>query len=318
MILGTRKLTYVLGIDGGGTKTSALVANIQGEILGRSVSGASNYQSVGVDRAIDSIKSASEAAITTAGMEEYKCGAVCFGLAGVGRDQDREIMLPALAKLNLAEEIILEHDAAIALAGATAGRPGVVVLAGTGAMAYGMNRSGDRKRAGGWGNILGDEGSAYYIGRHALMAACKSFDGRLSKTGLIKNLMEFLNINDFTDIVKKIYGEKILPRDIASLAPIVSELAKDGDEVALLIIQNAAEELALTANAVIKGLDMEDEKFEVAMSGSVFKAGDVLLKPFYGCVADIAPCAEFISPKFDPAMGAILLALQKIGVELDI
>jgi N-acetylglucosamine kinase-like BadF-type ATPase len=310
-------MVYVLGIDGGGTKTIALSADFQGNVLGRGISGASNYQTVGLDRAIAALKEASaEAAMAVAGIDRFEVA--CLGLAGVGREADRDILLPAIGRLGLADRIILEHDAAIALAGATACQPGVVVLAGTGAMAFGMNNKGETRRAGGWGNILADEGSAYYMGRRSLAAACRAYDGRGPKTALVNKLMEHFGLDNFTDIVREIYKEEASPQKIASLAPLVSQLAEAGDRVAAEILRDAAEELALAARAVIKGLNMEDEEFQVAASGSVFMAGELLLTPFAESVKSTAPYAEVIPPRFEPAMGAVFLALQAAGADLAI
>jgi N-acetylglucosamine kinase-like BadF-type ATPase len=307
-------MVYVLGIDGGGTKTVALAADFRGNVLGRGTSRASNYQTVGLDRAIAALKEASEAAMAAAGIARFEVA--CFGLAGVGRKSDRDLLMPEIEELGLADEIILEHDAAIALAGATAGQPGVVVLAGTGAMAFGINSSGETRRAGGWGNVLADEGSAYYIGRRSLAAACRAYDGRGNETALVSKLMEHFGLDHFTDIVRKIYKEEASPQKIASLAPLVSQLAKVGDRVAIEILKDAAEELALAARAVIKGLNMEDEEFQVAASGSVFKAGELLLTPFAESVKSTAPRAEVIPPRFKPAMGAVFLALNAAGADL--
>ncbi len=303
-------MAYVLGIDGGGTKTAAIAADLWGNVLGRGASGASNYQTVGLDRAVAALKEASGNAAADAGIPTNKFKAACFGLAGVGRETDRALLLPAIEKLRIAERIILEHDAAIALAGATACEPGVVVLAGTGAMAFGMNKSGEKRRSGGWGNILADEGSAYYIGRRALSAACRAYDGRGQKTALMDSLIAHLELDHFTDIVRKIYDEGASPREIASLAPLVSQSAKAGDKAAIAILRDSASELALTANAVISELSMEGEEFQVAVSGSVFKTGELLLTPFAERVKSTAPRAEIIPPRFEPAMGAVFLALQ--------
>lgn len=235
-------MSYVLGIDGGGSKTAAIAADLQGNVLGRGTSGISNYQSVGLNQAIAAINKASENAAADAGTTIHKCKVICLGLAGVGREEDRALMLPAIRKLNLADKITLEHDAAVALAGATACQPGVVAMAGTGAMAFGMNSSGEKRRAGGWGNILGDEGSAYYIARRALASACRAYDGREPETALMAKLMKHLGLDDFTDIVKRIYREETSTKEIASLAPLVSQSAKDGDETAVMILHDAAQE----------------------------------------------------------------------------
>ncbi|MFC1716232.1 N-acetylglucosamine kinase, partial [Candidatus Poribacteria bacterium] len=161
-----------------------------------------------------------------------------------------------------------------------------------------------------WGSILGDEGSAYYIGRRALAAACRAYDGRGSATMLMNSLIEHLELNNFTDIVKEIYSKQSSPKAIASLAPLVSQAAKDGDAVATAILRNAAEELALTASAVIEGLSMQDEAFQVAVSGSVFKAGELLLTSFSEYLKPAAPYAQIIPPRFEPAVGAVFLARQ--------
>jgi len=121
-----------------------------------------------------------------------------------------------------------------------------------------------------------------------------------------------MKLDHFTDIVREIYDNDTSPQRIAFLAPLVSQSAQAGDDVATSILRDAAQELALTANAVIKKLHMEDDEFEVAASGSVFKAGELILSPFAEFVKSTAPGAEIISPRFDPAMGAALLALQEV------
>lgn len=305
-------MIFVLGIDGGGTKTEAIITDDKGNLLGRGIAGASNYQTVGLDNALAALAEAIDNAIVASGLKTPVFKVACLGLAGVGRETDRALLMPKISKLIPAQKIILQHDAAIALAGATACQPGVVVLAGTGSMAFGMNSLGEQSRAGGWGNILGDEGSAYYISRKALIAACRAYDGRGPKTALVESFIENLELQDFTDIVKKIYARESSPQIIASYAPLVIEVAKAGDKVAMDILRDAAEELAQLVNAVVIGLNMKDEEFQVAVSGSVFKAGDILLEPFTESIKAILPKAIVIQPKFEPAMGAVLLALKEI------
>jgi len=305
-------MAYVLGIDGGGTKTIALIADSEGKILGQGAAGSTNYHSVGIKQTIAELRKASENAISSAGVKNSEIKTACFGLAGVGRVTDQEILLPALRSLDIAEKLILKHDAEIALAGATECQPGVVIIAGTGAMAFGMNHEGKTDRCNGWGNILGDEGSAYYISRRALISACKAYDGRGAQTLLMDAFMKHLGLTQFTDIVKIIYNNETSTKEIASLAPLVSQAAESGDEVAISILQDAGYELALAANAVICKLAMQDDKFLVAKSGSVFNSGKVLLETFTKHIKDNSPMAEIINPRFDPAMGAVLLAIKEI------
>jgi len=308
-------MCYILGIDGGGTKTTAIVSDEKGNILGTGSSGGSNYQTVGIYNAMSSLRAALEMAVANSGLEICRFKSACIGLAGVGRETDRALLIPEINKLIPTDNIILEHDAAIALAGATACQPGVVVLSGTGSMAFGMNRFGERQRAGGWGNILGDEGSAYYIGRRALAAACKAYDHRGPQTALLDKLLWELKLAYFTDIVKKIYTEMSSPQAIASIAPWVSELAESGDSISIGILKDAAKELAIMAKAVITRLNMENEEFKVAISGSVFKAGSLILSPFTESIKSIAPKSEIIKPKYDAAMGAVLMAIHSMKAE---
>ncbi|MGB9597860.1 MAG: N-acetylglucosamine kinase, partial [Candidatus Poribacteria bacterium] len=138
-------MNYILGIDGGGTKTLAICANIDGNIINVGMSGGSNYHTVGLDNAIKSIKQA----IDKANINKSKINVAYIGLAGAGREKDRKILTNALSDLDIADKIIVNHDAFIALAGATVCKPGVIVIAGTGAMAFGINKFGQESRSDG-------------------------------------------------------------------------------------------------------------------------------------------------------------------------
>jgi N-acetylglucosamine kinase-like BadF-type ATPase len=306
-------MNYILSIDGGGTKTLAVCADLRGNILGTGISSGSNYHTVGLGEAIAAIKRSSTQAMSIAGIKRSDIHSVCIGLAGAGRETDRSILLPAFIDLSIADKVILKHDAFIALAGATVCNPGVIVIAGTGTMAFGINSSGEQKRSSGWGNILGDEGSAYYIGRNALISACKAYDGRGTETTLLDGIVKLLELNDFNDVVKKIYSAS--PKEIAGIAPLVSEMAYADDEVAIRIMKDAGIELAISAVSVIKRLGMEGDKAQVATTGSVFNAGEILITPFREYIKSAIPFAEIINPKFKPVIGGLLLALQEIGTE---
>lgn len=305
---------YVLGVDGGGTKTEAVIADLDGHILGIGKSGTSNYQVVGLKQSVASITEAIKSATENAGLNIQNYEVACLGLAGAGRPDDRLILLSAIKELKISEVIIIKHDAEIALAGATILQPGVIVIAGTGAIAFGINPSGEEKRSGGWGSILGDEGSAYYIGRRALIASCKAYDGRGCPTTLLNAITEFWKLKDFDSIIKKVYNSANSTQDIAGIAPLVSKAAENGDDVAIDIIKDSAKELALSAISVIQGLKMQDKSFPVAFSGSVFNAGDLILKPFEEHIISISPYADIVKPSLNPAIGAVLLALKSAGV----
>ncbi len=305
---------YILGIDGGATKTSAIIADLDGHILGIGRAGASNYHIMGLPQAIEAVISAINSAKENSDLNIQRFKIACLGLAGAGRTDDRLLLFNSVKELGIFEKIIIKHDAEIALAGATVLRPGVIVIAGTGAMAFGINYSGEEKRSNGWGNILGDEGSAYDIGRRALNAICKAYDGRGNPTSLLNAIIEFWKLKDFDSIIKRVYNTPNSIQDIAGIAPLVSKEAENGDEVAIEILKNSAKELALSAISVIKGLKMEDKEFPLAISGSVFNAGDLILKPFKENIIFSCPFADIIKPSFSPVIGAVLLALQSAGV----
>jgi len=304
-------MKYILGVDGGGTKTLAVCADINGSIFGVGMSGGSNYHTVGLEKAVDAIKQATD----KANINKSKINVAYIGLAGAGREKDREILANAISDLDIADKVIVNHDAFIALAGATICKPGVIVIAGTGAMAFGINKFGKESRSNGWGNILGDEGSAYYIAQKALISACKAYDNRGMETNLLPAIKEYFKLDDFREIIYKVYSSS--PQDIAKIAPLVSYAAESGDKVAVEILENAGYELALSAIAVIKNLGLSDEPVLVATAGSVFNAGKILIKSFEETLKLYNPNLEIISPKFKPVIGALLLALKEVGLEIN-
>jgi N-acetylglucosamine kinase-like BadF-type ATPase len=307
-------MNYMLGIDGGGTKTLAVCADIEVNILGVGMSGGSNYHAIGLEKAIDAIKQATEQAISKANIGKSDISIAYMGLAGAGREKDRAILTQAIDSLIIADKVIVKHDAFIALAGATACKAGVIVIAGTGSMAFGVNQFGQESRSNGWGNILGDEGSAYYISQKALISACRAFDGRGKKTALLGAIKGHFGLDDFSEIIYKIYSSS--SQDIAAVAPIVSQTADLGDEIAIEILKDAGRELALSAIAVIKNLCM-DEPIQVTTAGSVFDAGEILTTSFEETLIAYNHYVEIINPKFKPVVGALLLALREKGMEID-
>ncbi|TET12057.1 ATPase [Candidatus Aerophobetes bacterium] len=310
-------MRYVLGVDGGGTITKSLVADEKGNLLGQGIGGPSNYQVLGVEKAIDAVDTSIKEAIRMAGVKKAKFKVICLGLAGVGRSVDYEVVGKALKRLNLAQKIVLQHDAFIALAGATICQPGVVIIAGTGATAFGINKEEEVVRANGWGPLLGDEGSSHDIGQKMLRAVVRAHDGRGKATLLTFKLIQYFKLKSLLDIVQKVYRNKLSTTEIAALAPLVVEAAKEGDEVAARILKQAGEELGTSVVAVIKNLKMERQEFEIAMIGGVFKAEELILPYFEERIRREAPKARFIKPRFEPAIGAIFLGLQEIGVEID-
>jgi N-acetylglucosamine kinase-like BadF-type ATPase len=199
-------------------------------------------------------------------------------------------------------------DARIALTGALDGHPGLIVIAGTGSIAFGINEAGEEARAGGWGPTFSDEGSGYVIARQALKAIAASSDGRSQETLLTELIYRELGIKQIGDLPSVIYTDDAKPPRIAELAEVVAAAANQGDGVAQEILESAGIELGRMAIAVIERLGIERQAFRVACVGSVFKSGKYLEEPFRRTILAVAPTAEIGDPLHSPEMGAIRLA----------
>jgi len=307
-------LDYVAGIDGGATKTICIIADNEGKVLGRGVSGPSNYHNVRTSAVKKALLQSIKRAASNARLGRSRLKVACFGMAGLDSPYDRKV-IPKLIReeIKFCEKITVVHDSVIALYGATGGAPGLIVEAGTGSFAAGLNKRGEIKRVGGWGNIIGDEGSAYEIGRQALKVFLRSYDGREMKTLLTEKIMKMLKLRVEEDLMQRVYAERMSISEIAAVAPLVTEAADEGDAVAKRILTEAGRELASYAIAIAKALGMENEDVEIYMTGGVFKAGGHVLKPFEEEIRKIMPKARLASPKFEPAMGAAFLALRELS-----
>ncbi|QDL11378.1 ATPase [Brasilonema octagenarum UFV-E1] len=318
-------MSYVLGIDGGGSKTVCLLIDDKGKVLGRGEAGASNYQSIGTKATLLSIQSAIYTAVVEAQKltDNIKIEAICIGLAGVGRPEDIEVvkgivqelknssLLPITWKLS-ASNIIICHDALIALVGGVGYPVGIVVAAGTGSIVFGRNHNGQTKRVGGWGYLLGDEGSAYQIAVAGMQAALKAYDGREMSTSLVEAFKQSLELATIEDLIEVIYRRGWGVKEIAALAPIVDNVAAYGDEVAQKIIDDAAKELIKATSTVIEALFSNNERFEVVTTGSVWQGKSRIHDKFTASVLTMFPSAKVIFPRHEPALGAGLLALQSL------
>jgi N-acetylglucosamine kinase-like BadF-type ATPase len=299
---------YLLGIDGGGTKTHAVIADAALRILGEGLSGPSNPLRAGLDEAIANVDEAVREACAQAGIDRRQVSAACLGVAGVNHPIHYHTMKDALDQSLGIRSLSLVTDVKIALAGALDEQPGVVIIAGTGSVAMGMNSAGQEQRSGGWGPVFSDEGSGFDIARRALAAVASSFDGRSPRTLLTERLCHRLGIASTADLPGVIYSSDSERVEIASLAEIVTETAERGDDVARKILADAGRELGRLAVSVIEKLHMQSQSFRVACVGSVFKAGDLVLQTFGEIVRSVAPAVVIGPPLFSPAMGALKLA----------
>jgi N-acetylglucosamine kinase-like BadF-type ATPase len=310
-----RPRQLLLGVDGGGTKTRAVVVNGNLKTLGEGTAGPSNPLRVGVSDAAGAVREAVDRACAAARVRRADISAAEVGLAGVKREDLRERMREALEALGV-KSLEVVTDADIALYGATDGKAGLVIIAGTGSICCGVNARGRHACAGGWGPIAGDEGSGSWIARRGLQAAARASDGRGPKTPLVEAACEYFNVGQPSDLSTAIYAPNVTHNRIAGFGRFVIEAAKKRDGVAREIVVEAGRELGTAAGAVIRKLKMERERFQIGYVGAVFKAGELILAPIREEVALVAPRAKLSPPLVAPAEAAARMAREQVQLAL--
>ncbi|MBO0782453.1 MAG: hypothetical protein J2P37_26870 [Ktedonobacteraceae bacterium] len=256
--------TFYLGIDGGGSKTLAVIVNTQGHELGRGQAGSSNYTAVGLQSALNSIHTAVQEATQAAGCS-LPARYAWLGLAGVDRPADHDTLYPHLT--SLASHVQLSNDAELAFS-VLENALGVALIAGTGSIALGRDARGTIIRSGGWGHILGDEGSGYDLGRQALLAAVRSADGRGPQTQLLHLILDSWGLHQAEDLISAVYASDDKAR-IARLSSCVFAAARASDHIAEQIIEQGAAELALAVKAVYERLDFAAQPLPLALCGGL-------------------------------------------------
>jgi N-acetylglucosamine kinase-like BadF-type ATPase len=312
-------MRYILGIDGGGTKTQAAIVDEHGRLLGIGLGGPANYDSVGIEVAQSSIAQAVASARSRAGLREHPLAAAFLGVAGVVSPGDHTIVRDMALALSLApaDYIGIDHDCRIALAGGLSGRPGIVLIVGTGSSCYGLNAQGKAWRAGGWGHLISDEGSSYWFGVQAMRAAVMSYDGRSGPTLLVDAVKRQFVAHDLQDLMHRIYVPGLSKHEIAALAPAVIDAARVGDEAALDLLRQGMRELALCVWAVAHHLDLADGICELTLVGGLLRAGAVVLNLLRDEILSRLPQCRLTLPEMPPVFGAALLGLQTLGVTVN-
>ncbi len=247
-----------VGVDGGGSKTSAVVVDERGQEIGRGVAGASNYQGIGLEAAAANVRKAVQAALTAARISDLPDFAL-IGAAGIDRPQDQLVWQQVLNQgAPLARHFELVGDFELILY-ALPEQTGLGLICGTGSIGFGRDGRGKKTRAGGWGHFFGDEGSGLWFGREALQASIKASDGRGPKTVLLELILKEWNLSNPANFISEVYGSGEGARGvdntkIARLAHLVFQAAEAGDDVAKILIRNAINELALALKACDKNL----------------------------------------------------------------
>ena len=301
---------YYLGVDGGASKTAALVIDEDGQALGRGLAGPSNHLRVGIETATRNIERAVNIALVEAGMAIREVEYAYCGIAGADHPAHRQRVIDSLRIFFPRGNFIVDNDARIALTGAVGFGSGIVIISGTGSVAFGRNESGQEARAGGWGPTIGDEGSGYAIARDGLSAIVRAHDGRGRVTKMTELLCYDYDMCSPEDLPRFVYATTTHVDDIARYGKLVIEAARSGDAVATEILDRAGRELADCVLAVGRRLQLNETEFPVAYVGGVFNAEDLLLGPMRTSVAREAPRATLMPPKNTPVEGAAMMAIR--------
>jgi glucosamine kinase len=300
-----------VGVDGGGTRTRVLLVDEQGAELATAEGSGSAIQPGAAARSAAVIRDAVQRA--TAGFADRPVRALCVGVAGAGRDEERDSLQAALETDQLAGTVLVVTDAEIALEDAFGAGPGVLLTAGTGSIAYGKGPTGVMARCGGWGPVIGDEGGGAWIGRRALGVAAASTDGREPESSLADALCATLGFESMEQVIP--WAAAATPADLGKLAPVVLEVAATGDLRANSLVTLAVEELALHVRTLARKLFADERAaFRLAMNGGLLAPKSLLRRRLEQRLKSIAPGVTVLAERVVPERGAAKLAMREAGV----
>ena len=301
-------MTYYLGVDGGGTKTTCAVGD-ETRTIATATAGPSNIVRVGEAAARESLRASVQQACAAAGISPNDVVRTCVGGSGAARPELADVVRGILAEI-LSTPIDVVGDMQTALEAAFDCGPGVIVIAGTGSIAYGRDGGGKTVRAGGWGFAIGDEGSAHWIGREVIAAVLRASDlqgdpKKLLSTPLVQDLFKAWGVNSLLDLARA--ANSVPPPDFASMFP---PAAASSDELARQVLRSAGRELAQIAAVVVRRLFGADsgEVVPVAMAGGVFRHAEIVRQVFYNELRTLEPRTELNPQVVDPVEGALRLA----------
>lgn len=309
---------YILGVDGGGTATQVRICDKKGKIISEHEEGSGNYKNVGVKKAKVNI---TRAVLKTLDKIEQKnkvfFKSACFGLSGLDCEKDLEIYREMIFNeqlnkyLNIHKTIIC-NDSRIGLAAGSKAKNAIMIICGTGSNCYGINEKEVEARVNGWDYILGDEGSGFIIGMKALKAVMRAYDGRSQYTLLLKTILEYLNLDNATDLIGWTYANPFTADRIASIAEIVCRTAEIGDRESIKILKEEAEEALLSICTVARKLELKGKKFDLVFVGKVFNCDKYFKQVLTRNLIKKFPMVSFKPLTEKPVSGAIKIAFKNI------
>ncbi len=305
---------YVLGIDVGGTNSVCLLADHTGHVIATGRGRGANLHAAGeagLEKALQRVISTAMAGLSPNEAKEARPAAVALGVAGVDREREAAVVRGIMQRLGYSSGVVVVNDALIALVAGAGNGPGIAIISGTGSIAYGRNARNVAARAGGWGHIIGDEGSRYWIGREALAAVMRASDGRGPATALTREILTHFNVDDESRLPRIVYDREMPRMRVAALGPLVQRVVEQGDAVTTRILERAADELVLAARSVAAQLEMRGDEFTVYLAGGVFRVVPWLAEELPRRLAEVAPRSQVQILNEEPAVGAVWLALAE-------
>jgi N-acetylglucosamine kinase-like BadF-type ATPase len=302
---------FVMGIDGGGTKTLAAVLDLQRGELHLGHGGPSNPDAVGAHDATQALLHAADEAIARAGASREELHAAVLAVAGTDT-----AAIEQQVRANCPAGWLVVNDVVGAWATATGAQPGVGVISGTGSNVFGVGPAPAARawRAGGWGHVLGDEGSGYWLGLQSIKAALRDRDGSGPQTALSHAAVEFFGVPDIETLAPLVYSKPLTKSEIAAFAIETARVAERGDAVARELYEDGARELVALIAAVIDRTALAGA-FPVGLIGSAYKAGDIFVAPLTAAIHELAPQAQVSLVEMAPVGGCLLLAARACGAE---
>lgn len=305
-------MRYVIGIDGGGTKTKLCIYDLDTKAKTCVISGPSNILSSGYETTKNSLEEAIQKGVIEKGYKLKDCLAFCLGVAGAARECVKQQLNQIIREEGYNGKLIITHDAETAFKGALGGEEGILIIAGTGVICYGESKIKGAHRISGWGHIIGDEGSGYSIGKKILNAVMKNYDGRGNQTILKELVLHYLCLKNEEEIISYIYQPHITKVHIAELAILLEVACSKKDKVALEIANEAIEDLYECVKAALEKLDLSNKEIKIAINGSVLIKNRFINEGFKKKVLETYPLINIIQDNYDPVEGAITIALSNI------
>ncbi len=300
---------YCIGLDGGGSRTRGVLSDAAGVILARASAGPGNPLSAGMRIAARSYRIAIGRLLCKAQLDPADVSVVSVGVSGAGRASERNRIEKVLHGLLPRARILVDTDAKIALLGATKGAPGILLICGTGSIVMGMGKDGKTARAGGWGLILGDEGSGAALGKEAVRAVLRAEDGRGKPTLLKELVLHHFHVHNIDDLITRVYRTLPPPRKYAKLWPDLLAVSRKGDRAARAILRQGGEDLAETVEAVAARLEF-GKTIPLILAGGILGCDSVLRRSLLRRLRSSLPRANVMPAAAPPEIGALLVALS--------